>query len=512
MENNNKARVPYAQWKEDKSQKERLANSELSKAVFGGLPPQSLEIEEAVLGAILIDTDAFGKVSGILQPLHFYKVANAAVFRAMETLSVAFKPIDRLTVLECLQELNLLEKIGGNPYYLVQLTEGVASSAHIESHARLIVQKYVSREVIHISTEAIQTAYSGTSDSLNLLDEVQQKLFSLSNVNTKKQVADTLKLSNSLKLRLQRIRQFKGELTGVTSGMPALDKLTGGFQASDLIVIAARPAMGKTALVSSIILNAAQKTGVLLFSLEMPQDQITARMWANLGNHDLSGLTGQTEFSEDEWSKVFDDTAMQFEGLPIYVDDSAGLTILEIASKSREKVKNSNVGLIVIDYLQLIHGVGRHGNREQEIASISRGLKALAKDLNVPIIALAQLSRAVETRGGTKRPQLSDLRESGAIEMDADLVGFIHRPEAYGILEDENGESTKGVADIIVAKHRNGSIGDVRLKFEGKFQRFSDPLNTSESDFNDALQPPIITAADNIIVIDRLVGDDYAPF
>jgi replicative DNA helicase len=505
-------RIPIAQYKEQQLQKERDANLNLSKAVFGSLPPQVPEIESVVLGACLIDTNAFAKIADILQPIHFYKEESRVIFEAMTALSIRLHPIDRLTVFE------QIAKDGGdkvNPYYLVQLTELVASSAHVESHARLIAQKYLLREVINISTDAIQKAYSGNHgglDSLDLVDSVQQKLFNLSQVNAKKQVADTSKLSASLTVRLQKMRDFKGKLTGVTSGMQSLDKLTGGFQKSDLIVIAARPAMGKTALVSSIILNAAKTTGVLLFSLEMPQDQITSRMWANLGSHDLNGLTKDSNlFDENEWNRVFDETAMQFEGLPIFVDDSSNLTILEIASKSREKVKNCNVGLIVIDYLQLIHGIGRHGNREQEIASISRGLKALAKDLDVPIIALAQLSRAVETRGGSKRPQLSDLRESGAIEMDADLVGFIYRPEAYDILEDENGQSTKGVADIIVAKHRNGSIGDVRLKFSGKYQRFWDEGSTSFDDFNDCLRTPIISQ-DNIIIVERLISDDIAPW
>lgn len=511
MENKKLSSLEY---KEMMAQKERVANSELSQAVFGKLPPQSIEIEEVVLGACLIDCNGYAKIANVLQPIYFYKEANQAVYRAITALSVAYKSIDRLTVFEQMQKDDTLDKIGGNPYYLTQLTEGVASSAHIESHARLIQQKYILREMINISTGTITDAYSGQKDVFQILGTHQQKWFELTQFGAKKQVADAVELGDDLLRHLQMQRDSDGDLTGVTSGMQVLDELTGGWQDSDLIIIGARPSMGKSAFANSLVVNAAKANiPTIFFSLEMSKTQVTSRMVANHANIPLDNLTKNIKkLSSDEFAFVVD-AISDFKQLPVFVDDSSGIPMTEIASKMREMVQRHGAKMGIVDYLGLIKSSGKSGNREQEVSELAANLKALAKELSIPIVLLVQLNRNLENRPN-KRPQLSDIRESGGVEQHADIVGFIHRPEYYGITEYDDGSSTKGCAEIIIAKQRNGAIGDVRLKFDGSKQRFWDESNETLTDFESELHNTVkITPQDNQISTERLIFDsDYSPF
>jgi replicative DNA helicase len=395
----------------NKGKSSRNNSNDLSSVVFGKLPPQSLELEEAVLGGILIDHEAFPKIVEVLKAECFYKEAHQVIFSAAKALFQATQPIDRLTVFEQMQRMGTLERIGGNPYYLVQLTEGVSSSAHIESHARLILQKYVLREMIGISTEVITDAYAGTSDPLNLLDKAQQNLFNINQASLSRSFEGLNTLAGKLLKHLEQMRE-RGGMTGITSGMAALDAVTSGWQRSDLIIIAARPAMGKTAFTLSLAHNAA-KAGfpVAIFSLEMANLQLVQRLLSLEGNIE-GGRMRDGKLSSEDWEKL-PNAIDRLSRLPIYIDDTPGINIFELRAKCRRLKAQHKIEMVIIDYLQLMTGgeATRGGNREQEVGMISRSLKGLAKELNVPVIALAQLSRAVETRGGSKKPQLSDLRE-----------------------------------------------------------------------------------------------------
>ncbi len=440
----------------------------------GRVPPQAVEVEQSVLGAMLIEREAIPKAIEILPPEAFYDVRHQRIYAAMLSLFERTNPVDLITLTEELKRRGEFEPIGG--YYLSELTTRVASAANVEYHARIIAEKSLLRQMIETMTTTVGEAYDPTTDAFDLLDRAEQDIFKISESQLRKGsramsevVMDTFK-------QLEALGQREGGLTGVPSGFHALDDMTGGWQKSDLIIIAARPSMGKTALSLAVTMNAAThpKYGVpvAIFSLEMSANQLAQRMLTSEARIDAQkARTGR--LSDEDWPKLAR-AAGRLGEAKIFVDDTPGLGILELRAKCRRLKAEHDIGMVIVDYLQLMHGSqdNRNGNREQEIAQISRSLKALAKEIDVPVLALAQLSRAVETRGGDKRPMLSDLRESGSIEQDADVVAFIYRAERYGITQDENGNSTAGVGEIIIGKQRNGPIGNVRLAFVNQYARF----------------------------------------
>jgi len=449
-------------------------NTSVVNLAQGKLPPQALDLEEAVLGAMLIDKKGVDEVIDVLQPEAFYKTAHQYIFEAILLLFESTDPIDLLTVSSALRKAERLEAVGGD-FYLVQLTQKIASSAHIEFHARIILQKYIQRSLIKISSEIIEKSYKDSTDVLELLDEAESKLYDVTQGNIKKSATSAQNLVIEAKKRIEDIAS-RGGLSGISSGFDELDKLTSGWQPSDLIIIAARPGMGKTALTLSMARNIAvgRQIPVAFFSLEMSSVQLITRLIsAETGLSSEKLRTGK--LAQHEWQQL-NVKVSDLEKAPLYIDDSPSLSIFELRAKARRLSRLHGIKLIIIDYLQLMTATTNHksGNREQEISTISRNLKALAKELDTPVIALSQLSRAVETRGGTKRPQLSDLRESGAIEQDADIVSFIYRPEYYGIDEwdDEDRSPSNGQAEFIVAKHRNGGLDNIRLKFIGHLGKF----------------------------------------
>ncbi|HMO39998.1 MAG TPA: replicative DNA helicase [Saprospiraceae bacterium] len=484
----------------------RRRSEDLSDYVFGKVPPQAPLLEEAVLGAIMLDKDAFAIVLDILRAESFYANGHQFIYKAMKRLFERSQPIDMLTVLEELKKSGELE-IAGGPAYLANLTNKVASAANIEYHARIISQKFMQRELIRVSTSIIRDAFEDTTDVFDLLDTAEQGLYGIVQQNMSRSYEEIGSLVSKAYKQLQELQDKEDGLTGVPTGFTDLDRLTSGWQPSDLVIIAARPGMGKTSFVLSMARNAAldYKKPVALFSLEMSGVQLAQRLISLEAEVTSSKLrTGKME--KDELEKVV--TAIDRIGeAPIFIDDTPGINIFELRAKCRRMKMRHGIQLIIIDYLQLMSGGGdnQRGNREQEVSAISRALKGLAKELSVPVIALSQLSRAVEVRGGSKRPQLSDLRESGSIEQDADIVSFIYRPEYYGITESPEGESLKGIAEIIVAKHRNGALKDVRLRFTDQFARFSDLDNLDFSDFASALEP---AAAPGIITRPSRMNDD----
>jgi replicative DNA helicase len=440
----------------------------------GKIPPQALDLEEVVLGAMMIDKKGVDAVIDILHPNAFYKEAHQFVFEAIVKLFENTEPIDLLTVSSKLKSEGRLDKVGGD-YYLVQLTQKVSSSAHIEYHARIILQKYIQRSLIKISTEIIEDSYDETQDVFDLLDTAESKLYGVTQGNIKKSTETAQSLVIQAKKKIEEISNKDG-LSGVPSGFSDVDKLTSGWQPSDLVIIAARPGMGKTALTLSMARNmaVAKNIPVAFFSLEMSSIQLITRLISSETGLSSEKLrTGNLEKFEWEQLNV---KVSSLENAPLYIDDTPSLSIFDLRAKARRLSSQYGIKLIVIDYLQLMTagGSNKNGNREQEISTISRNLKALAKELNVPVIALSQLSRAVETRGGSKRPILSDLRESGAIEQDADIVSFIYRPEYYKIDEwdDEERTPSTGQAEFIVAKHRNGGLSNIRLKFISNLGKF----------------------------------------
>jgi len=441
----------------------------------GRVPPQALDLEEAVLGAMLIDREALGRAIDLLQPEAFYTEPHQHIFASISRLFGAGQAVDILTVTQDLRQQGLLEMVGGE-YKLIHLSQRVSSSAHVEYHARIVVQKHIQRELIRISSEIIEDAFDEGTDVLELLDKSEQSLFNVAQGNLKRNYESSLDLVKQALDRIQEISKKEG-LSGVPSGFTGVDRVTSGWQRSDLIIIAARPGMGKTAMVLSMARNMAvdHSIPVAIFSLEMSSVQLIMRLIAS-----ETGINSETlrkgNLSPTEW-KQLTTKVHALENAPLYIDDTPGLSIFDLRAKCRRLVSTHKVGIIVIDYLQLMTAaVGKgSGNREQEISTISRSLKSIAKELQVPVIALSQLSRAVETRGGSKRPLLSDLRESGAIEQDADIVSFIYRPDYYQIHEwDDDQTPCEGQAEFIIAKHRNGSLENVRLRFEGAMAKFSD--------------------------------------
>lgn len=442
----------------------------------GKLPPQALDLEEAVLGAMMIDKEAIDTVIDILHPDVFYKEAHQHIYKAIFTLFQTSQPADLLTVSEQLKKDGNLEAAGGD-YYLIHLTQKVASTAHVEYHARIVLEKYIKRSLIRISGKIEEESFDETSDVFDVLDGAEAKLFEISQGNLKKSSEDAQTLVSQAIKHIEEISKKEG-MSGVPSGFEKVDAITSGWQNSDLIVIAARPGMGKTAYVLSMAKNIGINFNmpVAIFSLEMSSVQLITRMISS-----ETGLTSEKlrkgNLLPHEWEQL-NVKVKNLTKAPIYIDDTPSLSIFDLRAKARRLVSQYGVKILIIDYLQLMTGgsAGKGpGNREQEISSISRNLKALAKELNIPVITLSQLSRAVETRGGTKRPLLSDLRESGAIEQDADIVSFIYRPEYYGFTEWDDEERTPcaSQAEFIIAKHRNGGLDNVRLKFTGHLAQFS---------------------------------------
>ncbi|WP_264553690.1 replicative DNA helicase [Flavobacterium sp. N2038] len=453
----------------------------------GKLPPQVLEMEEAVLGAMMIDKKGVDDVIDILQPDAFYKDGHKHIFEAILQLFTETQPIDILTVSAQLKKNGKLDLAGGD-FYLIQLTQKIASSAHIEFHSRIILQKFIQRSLIRISSEIIEASYDESADVFDLLDQAESKLYEVTQGNIKRSSETAQSLVLQAKKKIEEISKKEG-LSGVETGFHNLDKLTSGWQPSDLIIIAARPAMGKTAFVLSMARNIAIQYGhgVALFSLEMASVQLITRLISSETGLSSEKLrTGKLE--PHEWT-MLSTKVKDLEKAPLFIDDTPSLSIFDLRAKCRRLASQHGIKIIIIDYLQLMTAGGNSkggGNREQEISTISRNLKALAKELNVPVIALSQLSRAVETRGSSKRPLLSDLRESGAIEQDADIVSFLYRPEYYKIEEwdDEEASPTAGQAEIMIAKHRNGGIENIRLKFLGHLGKF-DNLDEFSGNYDD---------------------------
>ncbi|MFC3881413.1 replicative DNA helicase [Algoriphagus namhaensis] len=457
---------------------------------IGKIPPQATDLEEAVLGALMLEKDALTNVIDILKVESFYKDSHQVIFQAILDLFTDSQPIDLLTVTAQLRRNGALE-IAGGAFYITELTSKVASAANIEYHARIITEQAIKRELIQIASEIQKDAFEETTDVFELLDKMEQSLFQISEKNIRKNYSDMKSIMREAIMEMEIRKTQKDGLTGVPSGFTALDRVTSGWQKSDLVIIAARPAMGKTAFVLSVLRNAAvdHDKPVVIFSLEMSSVQLVNRLIsaeAELSSEKIK----KGSLENHEWEQLVHKTA-KLSKAPLFVDDTPALSILELRAKCRKLKAQHDIQMIVIDYLQLMSGdsKGGGGNREQEIASISRALKKLAKELNVPVIALSQLSRAVETRGGDKKPQLSDLRESGSIEQDADMVMFLYRPEYYGLHEvDMDGQTinSAGLGEVIIAKHRNGSLGSVHLKFIGQYTKFVDYETVNMSDFGAA--------------------------
>lgn len=479
---------------------------------YGKVPPQATELEEAVLGALMLDRDALSAVIDLLKPETFYRPAHQLIYKSIVTLFQKSEPVDILTVTNQLMESGELE-IAGGAYYIAQLTSKVGSAANLEFHSRIIIERFIKRELIRISTETINNAFEESSDVFELLDQTESKLFEVAQGNIRQNESE---MNVLIKKAIDQIEKAANEtgLTGVPSGFTALDHVTAGWQGSDLIIIAARPGMGKTAFSLALARNAAVdgQIPVAYFSLEMTSLQLVNRLISS-----ETGIPGEMlkkgNLQHEHWEQLHHNLNKLSEA-QIFIDDTPGLSVFNFRAKARRLKQHHNIGLIIVDYLQLMSAGTDKGVREQEISIISRSLKSIAKELNVPILALSQLSRAVETRGGEKRPQLSDLRESGAIEQDADMVSFIYRPEYYNIMHDENGNSLAGVAKIIIAKHRNGSLCDVDLRFIKEMAKFdnleNDFMMSGEGDGSDFIPPQITdnNAEPSIITRPSKMNDD----
>lgn len=463
----------------------KLENIDLSALDFGKKPPQARDLEEAVLGACMLESAALNHVIEILSPQMFYVEAHQLVYRAILDLFHKNEPVDIMTVTEQLRLNGKLDAAGGS-FFITDLSTKVASGAHVEYHSRIVAEKFIQRKLIEIASGVIKDAYDETVDVFDLLDEAEANMFSIAEEHLKK---NTNSLTDIMHQELedisQRIENYKNGITfsGVGSGFTQLDRITSGWQPSDLIIVAARPGMGKTAFTLALARNAAIDLNkpMAIFSLEMDAGQIVKRlisMETELGAEKLR----KGDLAPYEWQQLTS-RIDKLKEAPIHIDDTPALNIFELRAKCRRLKNTHDIQMVVIDYLQLMTGSkdGKmQGNREQEISQISRSLKSLAKELKIPVIALSQLSRAVETRGGDKRPMLSDLRESGAIEQDADMVMFLYRPEYYGITQDEEGNDCRGIGEIIIAKHRNGALGTVRARFINQFAKFAN----LESDIN----------------------------
>ena len=456
--------------------KKRPAKSLLQQTFseHGRVPPQAVDLEEAVLGALMLEQNALTAVIDILKPELFYKETHQVIYKAIHSLFAKSEPVDILTVTNELKSTGNLELIGG-AYFISQLTNRVASTANIEYHARIISQKYIQRELIKISSEIIKEAFEDTTDVFDLLDKAEKNLFSVSENNFRRDYDSMQALVREAIKDIESARDHEGNLRGIPSGFTDLDRITAGWQKSDLVILAARPGMGKTAFVLSMARNIAVDFNIPLaiFSLEMSSIQLVTRLISSETQLPADKLK-KGNLENYEWEQLNAKIGKLVDA-PLYIDDTPALSIFELRAKCRRLKAQHNIQMIIVDYIQLMStGGDNKGNREQEISAISRSLKALSKELNVPVITLSQLNRSVETRGGSKRPILSDLRESGAIEQDADMVMFIYRPEYYKIDQDEDGNPTKGMAEIIIAKHRNGALAEVKMQFIDRYAKFTD--------------------------------------
>lgn len=453
---------------------------------LGKLQPQALELEESVLGALMLEKDALSLVIDILDTESFYHEKHQRVYNAIKALFSKSEPIDIRTVANQLRSTGELELVGG-AFFITQLTNKVHSAGNIEYHARIIAQYAIKRQLIKIGAEIQKDAYEDTNDVFDLLDSTEQRLFEISESNIKRNFSSLTDILGQAMQELEERRNHEDGLTGVPSGFTKLDNLTSGWQMSDLIIIAARPAMGKTAFILSMLRNASvdHERPVAIFSLEMSSVQMVNRLISAEAEIEAEKIK-KGNLQEHEYIQMHNKIG-RLTNASIFIDDTPAISVLELRAKCRRLKSQHDIQLVVIDYLQLMTGENQGnknaGNREQEIAQISRALKNLAKELNVPVIALSQLSRAVELRTD-KRPQLSDLRESGSIEQDADMVLFLYRPEYYGLTEDMEGNPTTGTAEIILAKHRNGPVDTVTLRYVNKFTKFQDLEANQPADFS----------------------------
>ncbi len=493
----------------------KLEKAKIISLEKGKIPPQSVELEEAVIGAMMIDKKGVDDVIDILHSEAFYKSEHQEIYATIYQLFKEAKPIDLLTVSNLLRKNGKLDDIGGD-FYLIQLTQKVASSAHIEYHARIVLQKYIQRKLISISSDIIENAYDESADVFDLLDYAERKLFEVTQGNIKKNSVDSSSLVKEALKKIQEIGNKEG-MSGLSTGFTKIDEITSGWQPSDLIIIAARPGMGKTSFVISMAKNMAIDFNypLAIFSLEMSSLQLITRMISS-----ETGLTSEKlrkgNLESYEWQQL-NVKVKDLSNAPIYIDDTPSLTVFDLRTKARRLVSQHGVKIIIIDYLQLMttgDNQKKGVNREQEISTISRSLKALAKELSIPVVALSQLSRAVETRGGTKRPLLSDLRESGAIEQDADIVSFIYRPDYYGIKEwdDDLNSPCKDQAEFIIAKHRNGGLDNIRLKFTGHLVKFSNLEENYSSEFYSSMNDGISENTNTERRIDTDEDDENMPF
>ena len=497
-----------------KTNSRRKPQSSQVEDSLGRLQPQELEFEKSVLGALLLEKDAYSLISDILTPESFYDPRNQKVYSAISKLHVAQHPVDILTVVEQLRTDGTFDEVGGVAY-LSSLTQNIVSSSHIEYHARVIAQKSTARELISDSANVQDKAFDPTQDIDELMQEAEGSLFKLSQKKLKKDYQQIDSVITEAYEMLHKAAERTDGMSGIASGFHALDRMTSGWQNSDLVILAARPAMGKTAFALSMAKNIAvdQNIPVALFSLEMSNVQLINRVIVN--TCEIKGEKIKSGQLEDyEWAQL-DNKIKDLIGKPMFVDDTPSLSVFELRTKARRLVKEHGVKLIMIDYLQLMNASGMSfGSRQEEVSTISRSLKGLAKELNIPILALSQLNRGVENRPGgentldSKRPQLSDLRESGAIEQDADMVIFIHRPEYYHLYKDENGNDLRGKAVIIIAKHRNGAVGDVLLTFKGQYARFENPDEETATplpgeDFNDVSRSELSPTGEDYNSINR---------
>jgi replicative DNA helicase len=460
------------------------AASSTEREYAGRQTPWSNDAEQAVLGAMMLDQDAALRAVEDLDDTVFYREAHRVLFRAMATLTERREVIDPITLKEELLKRGDLDRVGGLEY-IGTLIDVVPTAANLQYHAKIVRDKSIQRRLIEAATSIIQDAYDSHASPSEVLDSAEQRVFHVAQLQRS---TDFVRIKELIWPAMERIEKLQSEgsgITGVASGFKDLDELTAGFQKADLVIVAARPSMGKTAFCLNVAQHAAivEGTGVAIFSLEMSADSLIQRMLCSEGWVNAQNLR-RAKLRDDDYPKLA--KAAGFLGsAPLWIDDSPGLTPLQVRSRARRLKSEHNIGLVILDYLQLMNAASETENRTQEISFISRSLKGLAKELDIPVIALSQLSRAPETRGGDRRPQLSDLRESGAIEQDADVVIFIYRPEMYEINEDENGMSTAGIAEILLSKQRNGPTGKVKLRFAREYTRFDD-LTTREP-------PPEIT-------------------
>ncbi len=443
--------------------------------MYGHIQPQALEVGKAVLGALMIDKDAYMEVCDLLRPESFYEPRNQMVYDAIVRLSVDENPVDVLTVTDKLEKMGHLEEVGG-PAYIAELSSKVATSANLEYHANIVAEKYLSRQMINYVNVIGKKAYDESYDIKDVVQEAESTLFELAQKNMKKDYSALSPIVDKAMELVNLAHSNKGGITGISTGYYKLDDMTCGWQNSDLVIIAGRPAMGKPAFALSLAKNIAadQKIPMAFFSLEMSDVQLANRLMSNAcmveGKKLLSG-----QLDGPDWLRL-DKKLEILKEAPLYIDDTEGLSVMELRTKARKLVREKGVKLIMVDYLQLMTASGmRYNSRQEEVSLISRSLKGLAKELNIPVLALSQLNRGVEGREGVegKRPQLSDLRESGAIEQDADMVVFLHRPEYYHILQSDDGLiDYRGKAEVVIAKHRKGATGIIMMNFKGEYTRF----------------------------------------